>query len=77
MSKKLVFIWYRLVLGTLRDLEDDRKCWRLVNGVLVQKSNAELKPDIEIQIHNMREAVKVLEQKTARIKEEMDKLEKK
>lgn len=44
---------YRLVLDTIKDLEDSRKCWRLVNGVLFEKSKADVVPDLTTSIKNM------------------------
>lgn len=36
----------RLVLESLEKLEDDRRCWRLVNGVLFEKSKLEVVPEL-------------------------------
>mmetsp|Transcript_1449 Transcript_1449/g.1275 ORF Transcript_1449/g.1275 Transcript_1449/m.1275 type:complete len:89 (-) Transcript_1449:181-447(-) len=46
---------YTLVLETLSQLDDDKKCWRLINGVLVEKAKKELVPDLETNIENMDE----------------------
>jgi hypothetical protein len=35
------------VLDTVKDLEMTRKCWRLVNGVLFEKTKAEIVPEID------------------------------
>jgi len=43
-------------------LEDDRKCWRLVNGVLFEKSNAEVKPELKQMISNLATVVKQLQE---------------
>ena len=37
---------HELVLNSLKDLEDSRKCWRLVNGVLFEKTKGELVPEL-------------------------------
>ena len=37
---------YRLVLEQIMALEDDRKCWRLVNGVMFEKTKAQVVPEI-------------------------------
>ena len=42
-----------LVLSSLNKLEDDRKCWRLVNGVLFEKKKSEVVPEIQKMIHNL------------------------
>ncbi len=44
---------YRLVLETIRDLEDTRKVWRMVNGVLLEKSKGEIVPEVKTEIANM------------------------
>ena len=43
----------RLVLESLMKLEDDRKCWRLVNGVLFEKSKKEVVPELKSMISNL------------------------
>lgn len=37
----------RLVLDSILKLEDDRRCWRLVNGVLFEKSKATVVPELQ------------------------------
>ena len=39
-------------MESLMKLEDDRKCWRLVNGVLFEKSKKEVIPELKAMIHN-------------------------
>ena len=41
-----------LVLESLMKLEDERRCWRLVNGVLFEKSKKEVVPELKGMIHN-------------------------
>ena len=41
-----------LVLESLMKLEDERRCWRLVNGVLFEKSKKEVVPELKSMIHN-------------------------
>ena len=43
----------QLVLESISKLEDDRKCWRLVNGVMFEKTKAEVVPEIETMIKNL------------------------
>eukprot|EP00158_Paraphelidium_tribonemae_P009454 Partr_v1_DN28871_c0_g1_i1_m33287 putative prefoldin subunit 2 len=38
---------HRLVSETLEPLEKSRKCWRLMNGVLVERSVAEVLPSLK------------------------------
>lgn len=59
----------------MADVEDERKCWRLVNGVLVEKQKKDLVPDLKLNIENMEAAVKSLEGQVARYLEEMQKIE--
>ena len=37
----------QLVLESISKLEDGRKCWRLVNGVMFEKTKAEVVPELE------------------------------
>jgi prefoldin subunit 2 len=50
----------RLVLESLEKLEDDRRCWRLVNGVLFEKSKLEVVPELLQMINNLTTVVKQL-----------------
>ena len=43
----------QLVLESMSKLEDDRKCWRLVNGVMFEKTKAEVVPELEGMIKNL------------------------
>lgn len=42
-----------LVIDTIKDLEETRKCWRMVNGVLFEKTKAETIPELNVAIQNM------------------------
>ena len=44
---------YSLVIEVLKDVEEERKCWRLINGVLVEKTKKEIIPDLQNSIDNM------------------------
>jgi len=48
------------VLESLEKLEDDRRCWRLVNGVLFEKSKLEVVPELLQMINNLTAVVKQL-----------------
>jgi len=63
------------VLGTISELEDERKCWRLVNGVLLEKNKVDLEPDLKLHIGNMQGVLENLDAKANRCKEEMVKIE--
>lgn len=44
---------HTLVLDTLSQSPPDRKCWRLLGGVLVEKTVAEIAPTLEMNIGQM------------------------
>ena len=39
-------------------LEDDRKCWRLINGVLFEKTKAEVVPELKAMSDNLGQVAK-------------------
>ena len=49
---------HELVMDTMKGLEDTRKCWRLVNGVLFEKTKSQVIPEIEAQVTNMNQVIK-------------------
>ena len=65
----------QLVLESISKLEDDRKCWRLVNGVMFEKTKAEVVPEIETMIKNLLVVAKQLNDGLHQKKQEMSKLE--
>jgi prefoldin subunit 2 len=42
-----------LVLESIAKLEDNRKCWRLVNGVLIEKTKVDVVPEMRVVINNL------------------------
>ena len=54
---------FRLVLETLNPLDDERKCWRLVNGILIEKKKVDLEPDLKLHISNMEAVIAKFEEK--------------
>jgi prefoldin subunit 2 len=48
------------VLEALKQLNDDRKCYRLVGGVLVERTKAQIVPAVEENIQNLEDALKKL-----------------
>jgi len=42
-----------LVIESISKLEDTRKCWRLINGVLIEKTKLEVVPEMRIVINNL------------------------
>eukprot|EP00668_Euglena_longa_P048094 GGOE01065153.1.p3 GENE.GGOE01065153.1~~GGOE01065153.1.p3 ORF type:complete len:140 (+),score=49.75 GGOE01065153.1:72-491(+) len=51
---------HALVMEALRTLEAERKCYRLVGGVLVERTAAEVRPAIEKSIEGMEQILKRL-----------------
>ena len=47
-----------LVLESISQLEDTRKCWRLVNGVLMEKTKVEVVPEMRTVINNLNAVAK-------------------
>ena len=66
---------HSLVLETLQQLDDDKKCWRLINAVLVEKTKKDLCPDLETNITNMDALWKQLDERSTLIRQEMHKIE--
>jgi len=46
------------VLEQVSKLEDDRKCWRLINGILFEKTKAQVVPDLTSMIQNLAQVAK-------------------
>ncbi len=44
-------------MDTMKTLDDTRKCWRLVNGVLFEKTKSQIIPEIESQVANMNQVI--------------------
>lgn len=47
-----------LVLESISQLEDTRKCWRLINGVLMEKTKLEVVPEMRTVINNLNAVTK-------------------
>lgn len=63
----------RLVLETLEPLSEDRKCFRLINGVLVERTVKDVVPALKTNQEGLR---KVLEDLVKQYKTKQDDLEK-
>ena len=63
------------MLESLEKLEDDRRCWRLVNGVLFEKSKLEVVPELLQMINNLTTVVKQLNDALLLKKQESAQLE--
>ena len=66
---------FRLVLESVSKLEDDRKCWRLVNGVLFEKTKKDIVPELQTMIANLNAVAKQLNDALLLKKQDMSQLE--
>ena len=64
-----------LVLESISKLEDDRKCWRLVNGVLMEKTKVEVVPEMRVVINNLNQVGKQIQDTLVAVKTEIKNLE--
>uniref|UniRef100_A0A7S3N328 Prefoldin subunit 2 n=1 Tax=Strombidium inclinatum TaxID=197538 RepID=A0A7S3N328_9SPIT len=64
-----------LVLESITKLEDSRKCWRLINGVLVEKTKLEVVPEMRGVINNLNAVVKQITETLTAVREEIKNLE--
>eukprot|EP00745_Piridium_sociabile_P002070 TRINITY_DN112359_c0_g1_i1.p1 TRINITY_DN112359_c0_g1~~TRINITY_DN112359_c0_g1_i1.p1 ORF type:complete len:109 (+),score=7.54 TRINITY_DN112359_c0_g1_i1:68-394(+) len=64
---------HNLVLQTFEDVEESRRCFRLLGGVLVERTVAEVRPQIQDTVTNAKTAITALEsqflQKRAKLSE--------
>lgn len=63
----------RLVLETLEPLSDDRKCFRLINGVLVERTVKDVVPALKTNQEGLK---KVLDDLVKQYKSKQDELDK-
>merc|ERR1712130_151289 len=54
---------HELVAKTLRKADSDRKCWRLIGGVLTERTVGQVLPAVETQVENISSVIKMLEDK--------------
>jgi len=66
-------LWNRLVLDTLTPLEGDRKCFRMINGVLVERTVKDVVPALQTNAEGLK---KVLDDLVKQYKTKQDELEK-
>ncbi len=57
-----------LVLESISKLEDSRKCWRLINGVLMEKTKVEVVPEMRVVINNLNGIIKQITDSLAAIR---------
>lgn len=70
---RLTSILSRLVLETLEPLSEDRKCFRLVNGVLIERTVKDVVPALSTNQEGLK---KVLEDLVKQYKSKQDELDK-
>ena len=71
-SKSLIIL-SRLVLETLEPLPESRKCFRMINGVLVERTVRDVVPALKTNSDGLR---KVLEELVTQYKAKQDEMEK-
>ena len=64
-----------LVLESISTLEDDRKCWRLINGVLLEKTKQEVVPEMRVVISNLTAVAKQITDTMQSVRQEIRNLE--
>ena len=64
-----------LVLESISKLEDSRKCWRLINGVLMEKTKLEVVPEMRVVIYNLNAVVKQITDTLVSVRQEIKNLE--
>jgi len=64
---------HKLVLETLEPLPGDRKCFRMINGVLVERTTKEVVPALKTNSEGLK---KVLEDLVLQYKTKQDEMEK-
>ena len=64
-----------LVLESISKLEDGRKCWRLINGVIMEKTKLEVVPEMRVVINNLNAVVKQITDTLVSVRQEIKNLE--
>ena len=64
-----------LVLESIAKLEDTRKCWRLINGVLMEKTKVEVVPEMRVVINNLSSIINQINQSLTSVRQEVKNLE--
>lgn len=64
-----------LVLESISKLEDTRKCWRLINGVLMEKTKVEVVPEMRGVINNLNAVIKQITDSLVAVRQEIKNLE--
>ena len=57
---------YELVTEAIKPLQQDRKCWRMVGGILIEKTVKLVQPELASQLENMMKVITSLEEAITR-----------
>ncbi|KNG44101.1 prefoldin subunit 2 [Stemphylium lycopersici] len=68
---------HKLVLETLQPLSGDRKCFRMINGVLTERTVKEVVPILETNSEGLKKALEELVKQYKSKQDEMEKWKKK
>lgn len=68
---------HRLVIETLQSLPDDRKCFRMINGVLLQQTVKDVLPALKTNLDGLRQVLDELMKQYKTKQQEMDDWKKK
>ncbi|OJD33755.1 prefoldin subunit 2 [Diplodia corticola] len=68
---------HKLVLETLEPLPEDRKCFRMINGVLVERTVKDVVPALKTNSEGLKKVLEDLLKQYKSKQEEMDKWKKK
>ena len=63
-------MYISLVANTLSTVDGTRKCWRMIEGVLIEKDVEAIKKELDIQIINIKQTLEVV-QKTMKTQEDV------
>lgn len=69
----IVLIMSRLVMDTLQPLPQERKCFRLINGVLVERTIQDVLPALKTNSDGLKQVLEELLKQYRNKQEEMDK----
>ncbi|KAI9784162.1 MAG: hypothetical protein M1839_002667 [Geoglossum umbratile] len=68
---------HKLVLETLEPLQKDRKCFRMINGILVERTVADVVPALKTNFEGLKKVLDDLLKQYKTKQEEMEKWKKK
>ena len=62
---------HQMVLQTLRPMDPQRACFRLINGVLIERTVNEVIPVLEGQLGNIEKLLETLQSKSADLEKQL------